>query len=192
MSAMPLPRLTPEQYLEIERAAEFRSEYFDGEMFAMSGGTMNHSLLQANLISEVRPRARERGCRTLTSDFRVRVSATGMCTYPDVIVVCEKPRLADEHADTLLNPTVIFEVLSPSSEKYDRGVKFQNYRTIESLKDYILVDQNQVLIEQYTRQGANTWKLRDYQSLEDELTIDSIGVTIPLRGIYDQFEPPSE
>jgi len=187
-----LTKLTEEQYLAIERAAEFRSEFVDGEMFAMSGGTLRHSRLQQNISSELYISLRGRECEAFNSDCRVRVSATGMYTYPDVIVVCGEPRLADEQADTLLNPTVIFEILSPSSEKYDRGLKFQNYRTIESLKDYILVDQNQVRIEQYTRQGANTWNLRDYERLEEELTIDSIGVAIPLRSIYNRVEPPGE
>jgi Uma2 family endonuclease len=123
--------------------------------------------------------------------MRVRVSATGMYTYPNVSVVCGRPQLADEHADTLLNPIVIFEVLSPSSEKYDRGLKFQSYRTIESFQDYILVDQDRVRIEHYTRQGSNTWNLRDCQGLDEDLVVVSLGVTLSLRRIYDGVDPPA-
>jgi Uma2 family endonuclease len=191
VSSNPVTKLTEEQYLAIERAAECRSEFVNGEMFAMSGGTLAHSRLQRNIAGELYNALRGRACEVFTSDMRVRVSGIGMYTYPDVSVVCGKPRLADEHADTLLNPAVIFEVLSPSSENYDRGLKFQSYRTIESLQDYILVDQNRVRIEHYTRQAANAWTLRDCQSLEDQLIIDSVGVTLALSRIYDGVEPPA-
>ena len=191
MSSNPAAKLTDEQYLAIERAAEFRSEFVNGEMFAMSGGTLRHALLQSNVFGELYGQLRGRGCTAFTSDMRVRVSATGMYTYPDVTVVCGKPQLADTHADTLLNPVVIFEVLSPSTEGYDRGLKFQSYRTLASLRDYILVDQSSVRIEHYTRGEADTWTLRDCQSLEDDLVIDSLGVTLALRRIYDGVEPPA-
>lgn len=191
MSSNPVTKLSEEQYLAIERAAEFRSEFVNGEMFAMSGGTMRHSALQANILVELSPLIRGRGCRAFAADMRVRVSATGMYTYPDVSVLCGRPQLADEHADTLLNPIVIFEVLSPSSEKYDRGLKFQSYRTIESFQDYILVDQDRVRIEHYTRQGSNTWNLRDCQGLYEDLVVVSLGVTLSLRRIYDGVDPPA-
>jgi Uma2 family endonuclease len=191
VSSNPVTKLTEDQYLAIERAAEFRSEFVNGEMFAMSGGTMRHSALQANILVELSPLIRGRGCRAFAADMRVRVSATGMYTYPDVSVLCGRPQLADEHADTLLNPIVIFEVLSPSSEKYDRGLKFQSYRTIESFQDYILVDQDRVRIEHYTRQGSNTWNLRDCQGLDEDLVVVSLGVTLSLRRIYDGVDPPA-
>jgi Uma2 family endonuclease len=191
VSSNPVTKLSEEQYLAIERAAEFRSEFVNGEMFAMSGGTMRHSALQANILVELSPLIRGRGCRAFAADMRVRVSATGMYTYPDVSVLCGRPQLADEHADTLLNPIVIFEVLSPSSEKYDRGLKFQSYRTIESFQDYILVDQDRVRIEHYTRQGSNTWNLRDCQGLYEDLVVVSLGVTLSLRRIYDGVDPPA-
>jgi Uma2 family endonuclease len=191
VSSNPVTKLTEEQYLAIERAAELRSEFVNGEMFAMSGGTLRHSALQSNILGELYIRARDKGCRAFASDMRIRVSATGMYTYPDVSVVCGEPQLADTHGDTLLNPIVIFEVLSPSSEGYDRGLKFQSYRTIESLQDYILVDQNRVRIEHYTRQDAITWTLRDCQSLDGELVIDSVGVTLSLTRIYDGVELPA-
>ena len=127
-------------------------------------------------------------CEAFLAGLRVKVSSSGMYAYPDVSVVCGKPLLADAHQDNLLNPVVIIEILSPSTESYDRGLKFQHYRTIESLKDYILVDQNKIRVEHFTRQADNTWSLRDYQQPDEELKIDSIGVSIPLNRIYDCVE----
>ena len=190
MASNPVTKISEEQYLAIDRAAEFRSEFVDGEMFAMSGGSLRHARLQRNLLFELQSPLRDTGCEAFTSDMRVRVPATRMYAYPDVTVICGKPVLADEQQDILLNPVVIFEVLSPTTEKYDRGLKFQHYRTIESLKDYILVDQNQVLVEQFTRQDDNTWTLRDYRLPDQELTIPSINVSLPVRRIYDRIELP--
>lgn len=189
MASNPVTKITEEQYLALDRAAEFRSEFLDGEIIAMSGGSMRHARLQQNISAGLDTPSRDRGCEVFGSDFRVRVSRR-MYTYPDISLVCGQPRLADEHQDTLLNPVVIFEVLSASTEKYDRGIKFQHYRTIDSLKEYILVDQDQVRIEQYARQANNIWTLRDYQSLQEELTIASIGVSLPLSRIYDRVELP--
>jgi Uma2 family endonuclease len=191
MASNPITKVTAEEYLAMDRAAEFRSEYLDGEIIAMSGGSMRHSELGTNLIGEVRAALRKTQCRTFTSDFRVRVSSR-VYTYPDVTVVCGKPLLADERQDILLNPTVIFEVLSPSTEHYDRGVKFQQYREVESLQDYILVAQDEIRIEQYTRGDANTWTLRDYQRTEDVLRVASIGISVPLAAIYERIEFPAE
>jgi Uma2 family endonuclease len=191
MASNAVTKVTAEQYLAMDRAAEFRSEFLDGEIVAMSGGSMRHSELGANLIGEVRAALRKTPRRTFTSDFRVRVSSR-MYTYPDVTVVCGKPLLADEREDILLNPTVIFEVLSPSTEYYDRGMKFQHYREVESLQDDILMAQDQVRVEQYTRGDASTWTLRDYQHAEDVLRIASIGVSVPLSALYERIEFPAE
>jgi Uma2 family endonuclease len=191
MASNPITKVTAEEYLALDRAAEFRSEFLDGEIIAMSGGSMRHAELGANLIGEVRAALRKTQCRTYTSDFRVRVSSR-MYAYPDVTVVCGKPLLADNREDILLNPTVIFEVLSPSTEHYDRGVKFQRYREVESLQDYILVAQDQIRIEHYTRSDEYTWTLRDYLHAEDVLKIASIGVSVPLASIYERIEFPAE
>jgi Uma2 family endonuclease len=191
MASNPVTKVTEEEYLTIDRAAEVRSEFFDGEMFAMSGGSMRHAQLQANLHGELYVALRGSDCQAFTSDFRVRVSPGRIYTYPDVTVVCGRPLLVDERQDILINPAVIFEVLSPSTEYYDRGVKFQYYRAIESLTDYILVNQNEIRIEQYTRGEANTWTLRDYQRAEEELRIDSIGTSLLLARIYDRIELPN-
>lgn len=190
MASHSVTKLTEEQYLALDRAAEFKSEYFDGEMFAMSGGSMQHARLHMNLAAELSIALRGRDCEPFGSDFRVRVSSR-MYTYPDISVVCGKPLLADNSQDALLNPVVIVEVLSPSTETYDRGLKLQAYRTIASLQDYILIEQNEIRIEQYTRQENNLWILRDYQSLDEELNIASIGVSLAMRRIYDRVEFPA-
>jgi Uma2 family endonuclease len=189
VASNPVTKVTEEQYLAIDRAAEFRSEFLDGEMVARSGVSMRHARLHQNISVGLDNPLRDRGCEVFGSDFRVRVSRR-MYAYPDVSVVCGEPRLADERQDILLNPVVIFEVLSPSTEKYDRGVKFQHYRTVDSLKDYVLVDQDQFRIEHYSRETDNTWTLHDHQGLNDELKIASIGVSLSLSRIYDRVELP--
>ena len=189
MASNPVTKVTEEQYLAIDRAAEFRSEFLDGEIVAMSGASLVHNRLQGNIYAEVRAALRDGNCEAFNSDLRIRVSAR-VYTYADVSVVCGKPVLADERQDILLNPVVIFEVLSPSTEKYDRGLKFQHYRTIDSLKDYVLVDQDQVRIEHYSRETDNTWTLHDHEKLDDELKIVSIGVSLSLSRIYDRVELP--
>jgi len=191
MASEPIPRLTLEQYLELERTAEVRSEFIDGQMVAMAGGTEDHAALQSNMHVELGARLHGTGCRVFGSDFRIQVSGH-YATYPDVAVVCGKVALADEHKDCYTNPAVVVEVLSPSSEKYDRGEKFRRYRTLPSLKDYILVDQRRVLVEHFTREPGNTWTLRDYQALDDELRIETIGISIPLHQIYEGVEIPGE
>jgi len=188
VASNPVSKLTEEQYLAIERAAEFRSEFVDGEMFAMAGGSMSHLRLQQNLAGELHAFLRGSPCEAFGSDCRIRVSSQTY-VYADVSVACG-PVMAGEHDDNLTNPVAIFEVLSPSTEKYDRGLKFQLYRTINSLKDYVLVSQEQVRIEQFTRQPDGTWTLRDYQSPDEEIKIDSIGVAIPLRRIYERVDIP--
>jgi Uma2 family endonuclease len=192
VASHPVSKITEEQYLAIERAAEFKSEFFDGEMFAMSGVSLRHSRLQRNILVELDTPLREKGSQAFPSDLRVKVSSR-MYTYPDISVVCGDPLLGDEHQDNLLNPVALLEILSPSTEKYDRGLKFRRYRTIESLKEYVLVEQEQVRIECFSRRPDGTWTFRDYQRLEEELALDSLGVPIPLSRIYDRVElPPAE
>jgi len=135
MSAQPQPRLTPEQYLEIERAAQFRSEYYNGRMYAMSGGTHMHALIIGNLARELGNSLKKRPYLVTTSDLRVLVQRGGLYTYPDIVVACGDPRYEDNRLDTLLNPILLVEVLSPSTEAYDRGFKSRQYRTIESLQE---------------------------------------------------------
>jgi Uma2 family endonuclease len=181
--------ITEEPYLAIDRAAEFRSEFLDGEMIDRQGASLRHARVQGNILGELYFALPGGACEAFGSDLRVRASRR-MYAYPDASVVYGKPLVADEHEDILLNPVAIFEILSPSTEKYDRGVKFQHYRTIDSLKDYILVAQDAARVEHYTRADDNTWTLRDHQTLEEELKIASIAVSLPLSRIYDRVELP--
>jgi Uma2 family endonuclease len=189
VASNPVSKLTEEQYLALDRAAEFRSEFIDGEMFAMSGGTNRHGRIQRNLLVELDLALREGACEPFGSHSRVRVSSRAYL-YPDVSVVCGGPQAVDDEDDILVNPVAIFEVLSPSTEKYDRGLKFQLYRTIDSLKEYILINQDQILVERFTRQLDGTWSLHDYQGSGEELKIDAIEVAFPLHRIYDRVSFP--
>lgn len=186
MSAEPIRLLTPEEYLAIERAAETKSEYLDGQMFAMAGASRDHVLITGNLGSLLRDQLRPRGCRTYTSDLRVAVGATGLYTYPDVVVVCGEERFEDAEVDTLLNPTLLVEVLSPSTESYDRGRKFDHYRALESLREYVLVSQSEAKVERYTRQEDGTWNYAVAEGLGSVLQLPGAGCELRLADVYDQ------
>ena len=147
MSALEKTYFTPEQYLEIERKADFRSEYYSGEMFAMAGGTDAHNLIAGNVFGLLWAHVKGRPCKTFSSDMKVQVTPSGLYTYPEVSLVCGEPRFADEKRDLLLNPLVIVEVLSPSTEAYDRGEKFAQYRRLDSLTYYLLVSQDKMRVE---------------------------------------------
>jgi Uma2 family endonuclease len=153
MSSLPEPWLSPEEYLAIEREAETKSEYFDGHMYAMSGASEPHNVITVNLSGELRQQLRGRLCRAYSNDMRVKVSETGLYIYPDVVVVCGERRFDDAHRDTLLNPALLIEVLSPSTELYDRVKKFAQYRQLESLTDYLLVAQDRCAVDHYSKQG---------------------------------------
>lgn len=187
MASLPKPHLTPEEYLEIERKAEFKSEYLAGEMFAMSGGTGNHSAIAVNLSSLLWTQLRGR-CRVFNSDLRARVSPEGLYTYPDLSIVCGAPQFADDTRDTLVNPVVIVEVLSPSTEAYDRGLKFEQYAKIETLRQYVLVTSHRAGIEVFTRQLDGDWLLHRATSLDEEVELASINCRLALREVYEFVE----
>ncbi|MEZ4301600.1 MAG: Uma2 family endonuclease [Polyangiaceae bacterium] len=157
-----MTKLSPEEYLAFERAAEQKHEYADGEIFAMSGGTFEHSAVAGNIIGELRSLLFERACSVLTSDMRIHIPAKGRYVYPDASVVCERPRFLDDQRDTLLNPQVIVEVLSDSTEGYDRGDKFDQYRTITAFRVYVLASPKAPHIEVFSRQPDDSWVLRVY------------------------------
>lgn len=186
MAVEPKPRLSPDEYLALERRLETKNEYLDGEMFAMTGGSLAHAVISGNLVGELRRLTKGRPCRVCPSDLRIFIPATGLYTYPDVVVVCGEPRLQDEHRDTLLNPTLIIEVLSPTTEAYDRGTKFEHYQTIESLAEYLLVSQDKPRIEQYVRQDGNRWLLTTAAGLEASLLLPSIQCELALAEVYDK------
>jgi Uma2 family endonuclease len=184
MSAMPLPRLTPEQYLELERGAEFRSEYLDVEMFAMSGGRLAHAMIGVKLASALDVASRGRNCVVTGPDLRMRVAKMGPFFYPDATVCCGEPQLADDHKDVLLNPTAVFEVLSPSSEAYDRGKKFAAHRQIESLREHVLVSQTEPVVESYPKGPEDKWTLTEFTGTGAVCRLESIGCEIGLAAIY--------
>jgi Uma2 family endonuclease len=188
VSTQPKTFLTPEQYLEIERLAEFKSEYYQGEMFAMAGAREAHNLIVLNLAAALHQQFRPRPCRAYMSDMRVRVSATGLYTYPDILAVCGEPQFLDERRDTLLNPNLIVEVLSPSTEAYDRGRKFEHYRSVESLGEYLLVSSERVSAELFTRQPDGRFLLTAAGRLEDSLDLQSVGGRLTLADLYEKVD----
>lgn len=183
------PRLTPEQYLDLERKATSKSEYLSGHIYVMAGASREHNLITVNISGELRAQLKGRPCETYVNDMRLKVSSTGLYTYPDVAVVCDDPRFEDNHLDTLLNPLVLVEVLSPSTEAYDRGEKFAHYRRLESLGEYVLVAQDRVRVEVYLRQGEQ-WLLRELSDLDSVLNLASINCDISLGEIYARVEFP--
>lgn len=188
MNPQPKPRLTPEDYLAIERSAEFKSEYFDGEIFAMAGASRAHNSIVLNTGSEIRQHLKNRSCKAYVNDMRVKVNPTGLYAYPDVIVVCGKEQFEDTHLDTLLNPTLIIEVLSDSTEAYDRGRKFEHYRHLDSLVEYVLIAQQRPHIESYRRQPDQQWLLTECSGLDATLRLQSIDCDLALAEIYAKVE----
>ena len=195
MSTQPKTYLTPEEYLAIERQNEYKSEYIDGEMVAMVGASRRHNIITINLGREVSQQLKGRPCEAYVNDMRVRIASRReyAYTYPDVVVVCGEPQFEDGHLDTLLNPTVLIEVLSESTELYDRGKKFSFYRTIESLAEYVLVAQDEHRVEQYVKQADGRWLLADHSLPEDVGELASVQCTLTLRDVYEKVVlPPSD
>lgn len=176
--------LTAEEYLAIERNAEFKHEYHQGEIFAMAGGSDPHNIIVSNIIRVLGNQLLERDCIVYPSDMRVKVSPIGKYTYPDVTVACGKRVFEDSEIDTLLNPIVIFEILSHTTEAYDRGRKFQQYQFIESLAEYIMIAQDLILAKQYVRQKDKTWMYAEYQNLDGMVNLESIGCELLLKDVY--------
>jgi Uma2 family endonuclease len=191
MASQANPLLTPEEYLDIERRAEFRSEYYQGQMFAMSGATGSHTVITVNLVREMSTELRRGPCQLYTHDMRVQVSKTGLYTYPDIVVACAGRKFLDEREDTLLNPIVIVEVLSESTEAYDRGKKFEQYRTLESLQEYVLVAQDRMLVESYRRQASGQWLLTTAAEADNILELSSVNCRLKLADVYENVTLPA-
>ena len=187
MATEPSPWLTPEEYLAFDRAAETKSEYLDGMLVAMSRATRNHILITVNIVRELSLQLRGRPCEVYVQDMRVRIAEGGVYLYPDVVAVCGATEFEDDQFDVLLNPTLIVEVLSPSTEAYDRGLKFARYRRRTSLKEYVLVTHDRISVERYSRQGGQ-WLLTEATSLDDVMELPSVGCTLALRDVYDKIE----
>lgn len=188
MSAQPTTFLSAAEYLEQERRAEFKSEYFEGEVFAMAGASRRHGLIVTNLIAELRQQLKGKPCEVYPSDMRLRVTPTGLYTYPDVMVVCGEIQFADDQKDTILNPVVLIEVLSDSTKDYDRGRKFEYYRTLPSLREYLTVAQDKPHIEHWTRQQEDCGLLVEFHSLSQTIRLTSIDCLLPLIEIYDKID----
>ena len=186
MSLQPRPHLTAQEYLEWERQQETRHEYFDGEVYAMTGASRKHNLLCLNIAAGLHAQLRGKPCEVYTNDMRVKVAETGMYTYPDIVAACGEPQFEDAAVDTLLNPVVIIEVLSDSTEQYDRGVKFLHYRTLPSLRHYLLVTQIECRVEHYVREANNRWLLTEYRSLDETIDLAAVDCRLRLREIYER------
>lgn len=185
MAALPKEKLSPAEYLAMERASEERHAYLDGELFAMTGASRPHNLITANILAALHGPLKRRGCEVYAADMRVHVPATGLYTYPDVVVVCGEPAFQDDAFDTLLNPRLIVEVLSPSTEDHDRGIKFVHYRSIEGFSDYLVVAQDRLLVEHWTRQGDGRWLLTEHRHAAAGVELESIGTALDLATVYD-------
>ncbi len=186
MNAQTVRLYSPAEYLALEQASTERHEYLRGEVWAMSGGTYEHSFMAGQVIQAVGAALKGKPCVVLTSDFRIRVESTDLFTYPDVSVVCGKRQVSALDANSLLNPTVLFEVLSESTERYDRGAKFAHYQRIESLKEYVLVSQDRKLIEVYRRGEGETWLYHPWRE-GSHVELHSLGITLDLDALY--FDP---
>ena len=176
-------RLASEEYLAIERAAEFKSEFYDGVMYAMSGASYEHNLINVNLLANLHNQLRGGPCRALVNDLRTSLTQ-GNYAYPDIVVVCGKPEFIDDQFDTITNPRVIIEVLSPSTQKWDRGGKFAHYQRIATLQHYILVGQDGPAVERRDRQADDSWLTTGISWPDGILTLGSIGTAVPLSEIY--------
>lgn len=191
MSALPRQKWTPESYLAFERARDTKHEYFEGEVYAMAGATRKHIKISGNAFAALHAQLRTRPCEIYQSEMRVKIDSAGHYTYPDVVIVCDEPLFEDDEVDTLLNPTVIIEVLSPSTASYDRGLKFQSYRTLKSLREYVLISQDRIHIEHDVRQGEQ-WILTDVKNRTDTLQLSSVDCSLRLAEVYEKVDLDSD
>jgi Uma2 family endonuclease len=186
MSARPLPYVTPEEYLADDREAEFRSEYIDGQVFAMSGGSRNHSFLIAGISRELGILLADRPCNVSVTELRLQIAPEGAYLYPDVMVVCEDDQTGVR--DMITNPVLVVEVLSPTTERWDRVRKFGQYRRLKTLREYLLVSQDEMRIEWYTRRDDGEWVYREASGPDGICRLEQLGVEIPLAAVYRKIQ----
>lgn len=186
MSSLPNYYLSPEEYLTLERRAEFKSEYVDGVMYAMAGGSERHNLIAANVIIAIGVQLRDRPCRVYPSDLKVRVPNSKRFFYPDVSLVCGETQFADDERDVVLNPVVIVEILSDSTAAFDRGKKFQSYQQIESLREYLLVSQDEFVVEHFLRQDDGHWLYTKAGGLDEALALPTVKCRLALSDVYSK------
>jgi Uma2 family endonuclease len=186
MSSLPSYYLSPEEYLTLERGAECRSEYVDGVMYATAGGSERRNLIAANVIITIGSQLRDRPCRVYPSDLKVRVPGAKRFFYPDVSIVCGETQFADEEKDVVLNPVVVVEVLSESTAAFDRGKKFQSYQQIESLREYLLVSQDEYVVEHFLRQDDGHWLYTKAGGLDEAIALPAVKCRMALRDVYNK------
>lgn len=172
-------------YLDTERLALDKHEYFNGEIFAMSGASIAHNKIFSNLFLEVGTKLKGKKCQPFGSDLRIHIPKNTLYTYPDLSIVCGEIDTTDDKFDTITNPSVIIEILSPSTRNYDKGQKFTLYREIDSLQEYILIDSERILVEKFIRNPDNSWQLTEYKTLEQDFTIATVGIKLQLSDIYE-------
>jgi Uma2 family endonuclease len=192
MATAPVPHVIPQEYLRRERLAEFRSEFLDGRIVAMAGTTRKHSRIITNLSTTLDVQLRDRPCNVYTADLRVSVRGGDAYLYPDVVVTCGEETFEDDQFDTLVNPAVVIEVLSPSTEAYDRGEKFQKYQSIPSLQEYVLITPSPRRFEVYRRQADGSWQYQSWAFSPPPLVLESIGCTLSAEDVYRKVEPDPE
>lgn len=185
MASLPDYHLSPEEYLSVERRAEFKSEYLDGVAYAMAGGSERHNLITGNIVTELNIKLRATDCKVYPSDMKVRLPNSKKFFYPDVSVVCGETQFADEERDVILNPVLVVEVLSDSTEAFDRGKKFASYQQIESLREYLLVSQGEFLVEHYLRQEAG-WFYTRAAGPSDSLSLPALDCRLALSDLYNK------
>ena len=186
MQPQAIPYISEDEYLEIERNSEIKHEYFDGEIFAMSGASEAHNLIVANVIITLGSQLKKKPCRVYPSDMRLKIERTTLYTYPDAMIVCGERKFGDKEKDMLLNPDVIIEVLSDSTENYDRGKKFEHYRQIASLKEYVLISQHERKIEKFMKTEDRRWVLDETDEENPEIILESVGCALNLDEVYDK------
>ena len=188
MVAKPQKYYSPVEYLALEETAEYRSEFYQGEIFAMSGGSANHNRITRNLVVALEAAFEGKPCEAFITDMRLLVKKNGLYTYPDVMVVCGKLAFVKGRTDTITNPVAIVEVLSESTQGYDRGAKFELYRAIETLQDYVLIDQARVHVEYFRKLEDGRWLLTEFNELEGVLRLESVAVEVSLDRVYQRVE----
>lgn len=180
--------ITAEEYLAMERAADTKHEYYRGEIFAMSGASFEHNEISSNLMGILKNRLQGKSCRPYGNDLRIHIPESSLYTYPDLSIICDGPAFSDNKFDTITNPSVLIEILSNSTKDYDRGGKFNLYRSIKTLKEYILIDSTSVSVEIFSRDDDNSWRLVEFKNLDDSFTIATIETILSLKEIYDNVQ----
>lgn len=184
MSPEPQRQWSFEEYLAYDRKSDTKHEYFQGEIFAMAGASWQHNAINTSITAALHSQVRAHGCNLFANDMRVHIPTTSLSTYPDLVIVCGELEFEDESVDTLINPTLLLEILSPSTADYDRGKKFAHYRTLPSLATYVMVAQEEVAVEVFERQAENQWVFSEFQSLKDTVKLPSINARLDLAEIY--------